>query len=160
MAKYAEKPLIFPLSNPLSHCEANPTDLIQWTEGKALTATGTSAPDVVYQGKTFKISQCNNYYIFPAIGLAVLAARATRVTDNMFLAAAETLSSLSPALQHEGAPLFPPPTQIRALSKKLAFSIAKQAMLDKVAPQISDHALIEAIDKTFWEPKYASIVSN
>ena len=84
MAQFTERPIIFPLSNPTSKCEADPNDLIQWTDGKALVATGTQFPDVVYKEKTYKIGQCNNYYIFPAMGLGVISSKATRITSGMF----------------------------------------------------------------------------
>lgn len=155
MARFTARPIIFPLSNPTSHCEAVPQDLIAWTDGQALIATGTQFPDVVYKGKTYKIGQCNNYYIFPAMGLAVLASQARRVTSQMFLAAAEGLSLLSPALHTEGLPLFPPPEQVREVAKRLAFLVGRQAMRDGVAPQISDEALHKAIDQVFWEPVYS-----
>jgi len=157
MAQYVDRPIIFPLSNPTSQCEAVPADLISWTDGRALIATGSPFPDVEYKGKTYRIGQCNNYYIFPAMGLGVVAAKAKRVTDAMFLSAAESLSLLSPALKTEGAPLFPPPEQVREIAKKLAFVIAKQAMKEDVASQMSDDALHKAIDETFWIPRYASI---
>jgi len=131
--------------------------LIEWTDGKALIGTGTAYPDVEYKGKTYKIGQCNNYYVFPAMGLAVVAAKARRVTDAMFLAASEALAGFSPALQAEGAPLFPPPEKVREIAKKLAFVIAKQAMKEKAAPDLTDTALQNAIDETFWIPRYAPI---
>jgi malate dehydrogenase (oxaloacetate-decarboxylating) len=157
MAKFAERPIIFPLSNPTSKCEALPADLIEWTEGKALVATGTAFPDVEYKGKTYKISQCNNYYIFPAMGLAVVAAQIKRVTDGMFAAVSEALSLLSPALKSEGAPLFPTPEQVRDIAKKLAFIAAKQAIEEKVALERSDDDLQKAIERTFWKPHYPVI---
>jgi malate dehydrogenase (oxaloacetate-decarboxylating) len=160
MAKNIERPIIFPLSNPTSKCEAAPSDLIAWTDGKALIATGTAYPDVAYKGKTYKIAQCNNYYIFPAMGLAVVASKAKRVTAGMFIAASEELASLSPALKDVGALLFPPPEEVREIAKKLALRIAKQAVKEKVAPTSSDEALQKAINDTFWIPKYASILSR
>lgn len=157
MAKYAPRPIIFPLSNPTANCEAVPEDLIRWTDGKALIGTGTAFPDVEYKGKVYKIGQCNNYYIFPAMGLAVIASKAKRVTDAMFLAASEELAGFSPALKAEGSPLFPSPENVREIAIKLAFVIAKQAMKEKAAPQISDEALRKAIEEIFWIPKYVVI---
>lgn len=154
MAQYVEKPIIFPLSNPTSHCEATPSDLIEWTDGKALIATGTQFADLSYKGKTFKIGQCNNYYIFPAMGLGVLASKARRVTSGMFLAATEGLASLSPALKGNGEALFPPPSQVREVAKKLAFLVGMQAIKEHVAKDMSADALHQAIDETFWKPEY------
>jgi malate dehydrogenase (oxaloacetate-decarboxylating) len=157
MARYVDRPIIFPLSNPTANCEAHPADVIKWTEGKALIATGTQFPSVEYNGKTYKIGQCNNYYIFPAMGLAVLASKAHRVTDAMFLAAAEGLSVLSPALKNPAEPLFPEPDQVRDIAKKLAFAVALQAEKDKVAPLMKPDDLRKAIEENFWEPKYHPI---
>ncbi len=157
MAKFCERPILFPLSNPTSHCEAQPSDLIQWTQGKGRIATGTRVPDVVYQGKTYQIGQCNNYYIFPAMGLAILAAQVSCVTDSMFLMASEALSGFSPALETEEAPLFPPPERVREISKKLGFLIAKQAMKEGSARFMEDAELSLAIESVFWEPAYVSL---
>lgn len=157
MAKWVKRPIIFPLSNPTSRCEATPFDLFQWTEGKALVATGTQFSDVFYKGKTFKIGQCNNYYIFPAMGLAILAAKAKSVTSGMFLAAAEGLANLSPALKNEEAPLFPAPEEVREIAKKLALLVGLEAQKEKVAPATSPEALQKAIEETFWEPSYSRL---
>ncbi len=157
MAQFCHRPILFPLSNPSSHCEAHPSDLIQWTEGRARIATGTQFPDVPYRGNVYKIGQCNNYYIFPAMGLAIVAARIRRVTDGMFLASSEALSAFAPALQEEGAPLFPPPERVREISQKLAFLIAKQAMEEKQADVMTDEELHRAIQTVFWEPAYFSL---
>ncbi len=154
MAQGVKRPIVFPLSNPTSQCEADPADIVRWTNGNVLIATGTRFPDVPLDGKVHKIGQCNNYYIFPAMGLAVLAARATRVTPGMFLTAAETLSGLSPALQHPEDRLFPEPEQVRSVAKKLALAIGLQAQKEGVAPKTSPEALEQAIQATFWEPKY------
>ncbi len=83
MASYCPRPIIFPLSNPTSKAEATPSDLLQWTAGKAIIATGSPFDDVTYQGNTYRISQSNNAFIFPGIGLGVISARATRLSDNM-----------------------------------------------------------------------------
>ena len=96
MARRVARPMIFPLSNPTSRAEALPGDLIAWTEGRALVATGSPFDDVEYGGRRIPIGQCNNAYIFPGVGLGVIAAQAQRVTDAMFIAAARTLSDLAP----------------------------------------------------------------
>lgn len=159
MAKTTKRPIIFPLSNPTSHCEAVPSDLMEWTNGQALIATGTQFPPVLYENKTFQIGQCNNYYIFPAMGLAILASRAKRVTAGMFLAAAEGLSTLSPALLSDSAPLFPPADQVRQVAKKLAFLIGLQAMKEGVALKTDEAALHQAIEAAFWEPAYRPLLT-
>ena len=154
IAKYVPRPIIFPLSNPDSKSEAAPADLIHWTDGKALIATGTPFPDVVYKGKTYQIDQCNNYYIFPAIGLGVLASKARRITPHMFLAAAKRLSELSPILKNREAHLFPNVGLAKEMAKQLALVIGMQAQKEGVAEKSSEAALQKAIDQIFWEPAY------
>lgn len=160
MAKHVQRPIIFPLSNPFSRCEAAPEDLIKWTEGRALVATGTKFPDVIYKDKSYHIGQCNNYYIFPGIGLAVISAEAKIVTDGMFIAAANALSEMAPALKEPGASLFPDPKDIRKVSKRIAFVVALEAQREGVAPQKSEKELMEAIERNFWLPVYSKICSK
>ena len=90
------QPLIFPLSNPSKQVEALPEDVINWTEGNAIVATGSPFAPVIYNGETFVIPQCNNSYIFPGIGLGVIAAKATRITDAMLMVSSEILAESSP----------------------------------------------------------------
>lgn len=97
MACYVERPVILPLSNPTSKSEAVPADVMDWTGGRALIATGSPLPDVTYHGRTISIGQCNNMFIFPGVGLSVLATQARHVTNEMFVAAARSLSACSPA---------------------------------------------------------------
>lgn len=160
MAEHCSRPIIFPLSNPTSHCEANPTDLIEWTDGKGFIATGTQYPEVLHKGKTYKIGQCNNYFIFPAMGLGIIASKATRVTERMFLAAAEELANYSPALKNEGASLFPTPDQVREISKHLALAIGLQAQNDGVAPKTTQDELQKSIQENFWEPSYVPLIKS
>ena len=157
MARHVDRPIIFPLSNPTSHCEATPADLLAWTEGRALVATGSPFPDVVFHGRTLHISQCNNVLIFPGVGLGVLAARARRVTDQMFVAAARTLSELSPLRRAGGGELFPPITEARAISRQIALAVAAEAQRAGVAEPCSAEELEQRIDATIWSPRYARI---
>lgn len=157
MAKGTERPIIFPLSNPTSHCEAVPQDIIEWTNGCALVATGTQYPDVVYKGKTFQIGQCNNYFIFPAMGLGIIASKAKHVNSNMFIAAAEALSDLSPALKVDGASLFPMAADVRKVARHIALSIGLQAQKDHVAPETTPEELQKSIEDNFWQPDYCPL---
>jgi len=127
MKSHCELPIIFPLSNPSRQVEATPTQVINWTEGKVIVATGSPFDPVEYKGKKYPVAQCNNSYIFPGIGLGVVAANISRVTDEMLLVASETLASASPLANKESNELLPPLTAIAQLSKDIAFEIAKIA---------------------------------
>ncbi|QEG37198.1 NAD-dependent malic enzyme [Bythopirellula goksoeyrii] len=154
MASHTERPVIFPLSNPTSHAEAIPADLLKWTDGKARIATGSPFDPVEYNGKTHVISQCNNSYIFPAMGLGILAAKANRVTDGMFTAAAEALKECSPALADPTAPLLPPLSKIRDCARHIGIAVARQAQQDGVAQTTVAEELEKRIDQTMWTPQY------
>ena len=125
MASHVERPIIFPLSNPTSRTEATPTDVVEWTDGRALIGTGSPFAPVPWKGRMLPINQTNNSYIFPGVGLAVLAVNARRVTDSMFMAAAKALAALSPALKDPDARLLPPVDQLRAVSIQVALATAR-----------------------------------
>ncbi|MCB1828216.1 MAG: NAD-dependent malic enzyme, partial [Coxiellaceae bacterium] len=154
MLTYTKRPIIFPMSNPISRCEAQPEDLLKWSNGQALVATGSPFPPVKLNGKTYEIAQSNNCYIFPGMGLGILACGAKRVSDAMFMQAARALAETAPALHTEGGALLPPLSDVRDVSKKIAFAVAKQAMEDGFASSISDEKLQQLIDETLWEPRY------
>ncbi len=154
LAANCERPIVLPLSNPTSQVEAVPADILQWTEGRALIATGSPFAPVNYQGKIYNISQCNNSYIFPGIGLGVIASGATRVTDSMLIASSNTLAACSPMLRHPEADLLPDLNEIQQVSKTIAFKVAKAAMEAGVAPLINDELLTQAIEANFWKPSY------
>ena len=154
LAANCERPIVLPLSNPTSQVEAFPADILEWTEGKALIATGSPFEPVNYQGKIYNISQCNNSYIFPGIGLGVIAAGATRVTDSMLIASSNALADCSPLLKDPNADLLPDLNEIQQVSKFIAFKVAKAAMDAGVAPMLDDEALQQAIEANFWKPEY------
>ena len=158
MAKNTERPIIFPLSNPTSRAEAVPEDILEWTDGQALIGTGSPFEPVTFKGKTHHIAQSNNTYIFPGVGLGVLAGGATRVTDNMFMASSRALAELSPALKDPHAALLPPISDIREVSKAVALAVAKQAVQDKVAPDLSGAEIVRRIEERFWTPAYQELM--
>ena len=156
MARKVERPIIFPLSNPTTKSEAKAADLIGWTDGRALVASGSPFAPVSYGGRKIPIAQCNNVYIFPAMGLGVVASGAHRVTEPMMLAAARTLGGNSPALKDPSASLLPPLTEIRRVAADIAVAVGIEAQKDGVAPKISEEELRERVRKTQWTPAYAS----
>lgn len=154
LAANCEYPIVLPLSNPTSRVEAVPADIIQWTDGKALIATGSPFLPVTHNGKVHHISQCNNSYIFPGIGLGVIAAQATRVTDNMLMASSMALADCSPKLQNPDADLLPDLNDLQKVSKIIAFKVAQAAIADGVALPLSDELLLKSIEDNFWKPEY------
>lgn len=157
MAKHTAVPVIFPLSNPTSCSEAHPRDLLAWTEGQALIASGTFFPDVLYKNKHYTISQCNNSYIFPGLGLALIAGEIRFVSDGMFLAAARALSQLSPALRHPHDPLFPPQSESQTIAKHVAFAVIQQAQKEELAPPGSNEEIEKRIEENFWNANYCHV---
>jgi len=154
MASHIERPIIFPLSNPTSKSEAKPTDLLRWTEGRALVGTGSPFDPVDVNGKLMRISQINNSFIFPGLALGILVSRSTRVSDAMIMASAKALASLSPTLEDPNAPLLPPIADCRKVSLVVAEAVAKQAMADGTAEKMDDKALRESLRGYVWEPVY------
>ena len=154
MAANTRRPIIFPLSNPLSRVEAIPQQVIEWTEGRAIVATGSPFPAAQYDGEEFPIAQCNNSYIFPGVGLGVLACAARRVTDEMLMASSEMLAEASPWASGDTRSLLPPLEQTTDLSRSIAFAVAKVAQAQGHASEISDDLLLSRINGLFWAPEY------
>lgn len=154
MAAKTARPIIFPLSNPTSRAEAHPAELDDWTDGRALIATGSPFSPIQHGVHTRSIAQCNNVYIFPAIGLAVTATRARRVTDAMMRAAATALGDASPALNDPEQPLLPAFEDLPSITIDIATAVARQAMRDGVAPQVTDDQLAAMIHAARWTPTY------
>ncbi|WP_437213953.1 NAD-dependent malic enzyme [Pectobacterium sp. LFLA-215] len=156
MHKHCARPIVMPLSNPTSRVEARPEDIIRWTEGAALVATGSPFSPVSYQDKVFPIAQCNNSYIFPGIGLGVLASGAKRITDGMLMAASRALADCSPLANNGEGALLPDLADIQQVSKRIALEVGKAAQLQGAAVVTSSDALQKAIEHNFWQPQYRS----
>ncbi len=154
MKKECARPIIFPLSNPSKRVEAHPGQVIEWTDGELLIATGSPFKPVIYNGESYSIAQCNNSYIFPGLGLGVLAVKARRINDEMLMAASETLAQASPLANSGEGGLLPSLVHLRALSKKIAFVVGKVAQQYDLAMEISDEVLTERIEANFWQPEY------
>lgn len=158
MASYCERPIIFPLSNPTSRAEATPHDLLNWTAGKALIATGSPFDPVTINGRTIDIAQCNNSYIFPGVGLGVVAGHAKRVTDSMMMSAAIALSELAPAVKTGVGRLLPELTSIRDVSKHIAMAVILQGIKEGHIVPMSDDVINKSINETMWTPQYEPYV--
>ncbi len=154
MAKVVERPIIFPLSNPTSKSEAVPSDIFEWTEGRAFVATGSPFPKVEYKGKRIRIGQCNNAFIFPGVALGVIASGAKRVTSEMFVAAASALSELSPAIKDPTAPLYPPLEMVREVSRYVALTVGAEAQRAGLAKESRLNELEQRIRAKMWSPRY------
>ena len=154
LCENTEQPIVLPLSNPTSRVEATPQDVTNWSKGKAIIATGSPFPNTLYEGQSFEVSQCNNSYIFPGIGLGVLAARATGISDNMLMAASQALADAS--MDYEKAPgaLLPPLKVIQEISEKIANAVARQAIEDGLALPVTDENMKRRLHANFWLPRY------
>ncbi|MBA6223139.1 NAD-dependent malic enzyme [Colwellia sp. MB02u-18] len=154
MKAHCNMPIIFPLSNPSRQVEATPEQVINWTEGEVIIATGSPFEPVEYKGQMFPIAQCNNSYVFPGIGLGVVSAKINRISDEMLMAASAMLAQASPLANTGTGELLPPLVEIAALSKKIAFAVGKVAFEQNLALPLSDEQLMENIERNFWTPQY------
>ena len=157
MAAHVERPVVFPISNPTSKSEATPADLLEWTDGRALVATGSPFPPVNRAGRSIRIGQCNNAFIFPGLGLGVIASGAQRVTDGMFVVAARVLSECSPAMNDPDAPLYPPLEFVREISRKVALAVGVEAQRVGVARPTCFEELEHHVTSKMWNPRYVPL---
>lgn len=153
MKEHVERPIIMPLSNPTALSEADPKDLYQWTNGKAIIATGSPFPDVRHMGSYHRIAQSNNALAFPGIGLGVIAVKARLLSDDMLWAAANALCECAPIIQDKTAPLLPKLSEAKMVSMKVAQAVAEQARKEGLAANTSDD-VNTLIQRTIWEPRY------
>lgn len=149
MGKYVENPIIFPLSNPNACSEADPEELLQWTKGRAIIGTGSPFPDVDYDNKKYRIAQCNNVYIFPGVGLGVIAAKIPKITDEMFIQAAHVLSKYS-----RFPDLFPPLKLLREISREIALAVIAVAEDQELITCMTSQEREKLVDQTIWFPSY------
>jgi malate dehydrogenase (oxaloacetate-decarboxylating) len=157
MAAHTERPIIFPLSNPTKLNEAKPEDVIKWTDGKALIATGSPFDDVSFQGRSIRIGECNNAYVFPGLGLGAVVSKATRVSEGMIQAAVEAMAETCPVYKDSYSPLMPPLEGVRSVSKKVAIAVATQAMEEGLATNKPESGFETAINEAMWKPQYIPI---
>jgi malate dehydrogenase (oxaloacetate-decarboxylating) len=155
MAKHCDRPIVFPLSNPVPLAEATPADLIAWTEGRALIATGSPFQPVTYRGVTYVIGQVNNAMLYPGLCLGAIVSRASRISDNMFAAAANAVSSLV-AVRLPGASLLPHIDDLRKVSLTVGVAVAEAAVEDGLAGVTFDD-IVQQVGDAMWEPEYRQI---
>ena len=154
MSSYCSQPIIFPLSNPTSKVEATPADLLRWTDGKALIATGSPFEPVTMDNKEIEIAQCNNSYIFPGIGLGVVAGNIRRISDQMMMAAALALSAQAPIYASELGALLPDLSNIRDVSKAIGKAFILQAIEEGHAEKMTEDEIDVALTNNMWIPEY------
>lgn len=157
MARVNERPLVFPLSNPTSKCECTAAQAIEWSDGRAIVATGSPFPPVTFGGRTYRTGQGNNAFIFPGVGLGLWVGRVRRVTDAMFLDAARALASLVTGEDLDEGAVYPRLTRIRDCSHAVACAVIRRAVVEGHAEPTILHDLDARVRRAMWEPEYRSV---
>jgi malic enzyme len=159
MASHTRIPIVLPLSNPTSKTEALPEDIMRWTEGRAVVATGSPFPPVEIDGRTRLIGQANNVFVFPGVGLGVIVGEAREVTDEMFLVAAHTLAEMVSDERLQAGSLYPPVSMLREVTRAIAVRVVCQARDCGVGRGIRDERVVASVDEAMWYPEYPTLVS-
>jgi malate dehydrogenase (oxaloacetate-decarboxylating) len=154
MASHVERPVVLPLSNPTSQSEATPADVLAWTAGRALVATGSPFDPVCLDGRTVVVGQANNALVFPAIGLGVLVAEAREVTDSLFATAAQALADEVRAEDLAAGSLFPPVRDLRRVTRRVAEAVVREARDSGIGRRRADGEIAAAVAAAMWEPIY------
>ena len=159
MAKHVERPVVFPMSNPTNKTEAKPVDIVKWTDGRALIATGSPFDPVPHAGRKIMVAQANNSFIFPGVGLGVLVSEAREVTEAMFAAAAKALADEVKASDLASGSLFPSTSEIRHVSASVAAAVVKVARDAGLGRPIPDAEIPKAVAAAMWNPAYLPTVA-
>jgi malic enzyme len=157
MVEVCEVPLVFPLSNPTSKSEAQPKDVIAWSQGRALVATGSPFDPIEHKGRRHRFSQANNVYVFPGVGLGALIAETTRVTDSMFTVAAQELAASVDESDLAESALFPPQSELRSVTARIAAAVVREARDLGLGRKLGDAEIDAAIKETMWFPDYPDL---
>ena len=158
MAKHVERPIILPFSNPNSKCECSPQEAIEWTDGRAIVATGSPFPPVVYEETAYRVGQGNNAFIFPGVGLGAIISEARQVTDSMFLVAARTLADFVTDQDFDDGLIYPDQNKLRDVSRMIAVEVVAEAKRLNVGRIIPDDEIISLVDQAMWYPEYKPYV--
>jgi malate dehydrogenase (oxaloacetate-decarboxylating) len=159
MGNACARPVIFPFSNPTASSEAKPVDLIRWTDGRAIVATGSPFDPVEHGGRTIRVGQGNNVYIFPGVGLGALAAGARRVTDSMFTVASEVLASMVEPADLDAGSLYPSLSKLREVSRRIGVAVAREAAARGVADPLDELEAAARVERWMWYPRYPRYVA-
>ena len=157
VAAGCDEPAIFPFSNPTSKSEAKPADIMRWTGGRALVATGSPFPDIEREGRSVRVGQANNVYVFPGVGLGCLVGEVREVTDSMFTIAAETVAATVSTSDLEAGTLFPPLTQLRDITARIACEVVREANALRLGNDIPDGEIEAHVERAMWNPAYPAI---
>ncbi|MEE8368347.1 MAG: NAD-dependent malic enzyme [Thermoanaerobaculia bacterium] len=160
MAAHVDRPLIFPFSNPTSKSEATPIDLIRWTQGRALVATGSPFPPVVHERRKLRIGQGNNVFIFPGVGLGALVSGTPEITDSMFTVAAETLAAQVTDSDLRAGALYPSVTRLREISRRIAVAVVHESARRGLTVAGTDESIQRKVSAAMWEPHYPEIAAE
>lgn len=160
MAEQCPVPIILPLSNPTAQSEATPVDLFRWTDGRAVVASGSPFPPVEFRGRTRTVGQANNVFIFPGVGLGLVASRAREVTVEMFVAAARALASCVPPESVSAGVIYPPMAELRTVSRAIAVALAREARDSGFGRRCDDEQIEAAVDAVMWTPKYSDLLAT
>jgi malate dehydrogenase (oxaloacetate-decarboxylating) len=160
MAQAVERPLVFPMSNPTSMSEAQPADVLNWTGGRALVATGSPFAPVVFEGREVRFGQANNAFVFPGIGLACLLSGVREVTDGLFAAASAALAERVTAEDLGFGSVYPRVSELRHVTAHVAAAVVKAARDEGLGRGFADEEILPAVEAAMWEPRYPKLVPS